>query len=214
MSKKKKIFIACIGIAVLCLAITLGYTYSKYVYTVPVKGTASVARWSFDGAISNTSEDLVTKEISLADSMNSNDSVVSKKIATGTSGSFKIIIDATGSEVGVDYDVFVADDADETEGEGKKPANLYFTCNDLLTGKGEKFYSLKEMLNSEEENKSNLSGTIAKDAASKKKVITINWEWPYESNEKGLEQGDVQDTKDSNINDYRFTLNIVGKQAK
>ena len=216
MSKKKKIIIACLGITILLLSIIFGYTYSKYVHTETVKGSASVAKWSFNGAISNTrDDDLESKEISLADSMNSNDSVKSKTIAPGTSGSFKIIIDAEGSEVGVDYDVFLADETDEENGENRKPANLYFTCDDLLTGQGEKFYSLEEMLkNNSDDSKSNLSGTIAKDAESKRKVITVNWNWPYESNENGLEKGDIQDTKDSNITNYRFTLNIVGKQAK
>ncbi|MBR1540068.1 MAG: hypothetical protein IJ629_02680 [Clostridia bacterium] len=49
-----------------------------------------------------------------------------ERIAPGTSGNFKIIIDASGSEVGVDYDV-------TSLGEGNnKPDNLYFTCSDLI----------------------------------------------------------------------------------
>ena len=213
MTKKKKVVIAFIGLTIFLLAVIFGYTYSKYVNSETVKGTATVAKWSFNGAITNSDEnDLTSKEISLADSMDSNDSVVSKKIAPGTSGSFKIIIDATGSEVDVDYDVFLADEDKEN---GKKPENLYFTCNDLVTGNGQKFYSLEEMFkNSSDEHKSNLSGTIAKDEASMKKVITVNWNWPYETTDRdgGLEKADIQDTEDSSINDYCFTLNIIGKQ--
>lgn len=212
MRKSKKVLIVFACLAVLLLSIIFGYTYSKYVYKEPVSGSASVAKWSFSGAISN-SENKTTKSISLADTMNSSDSITKGKIAPGTSGSFKIIVNAAGSEVDVDYDVLLASE------ESQKPKNLYFKCNDLVEGSGQKFYSLAEMLKvNEETQRSNMSGKITTSQNEEPKEITVEWEWPYESTDesgvKQQEQLDEQDTNDSKLGDYTFTLNIVGTQAK
>ena len=213
MSKKKKITLMVIALVAFIIATIMGFTYSKYVNSMEVSGTAKTATWSFDGAISNT-DDETTKSISLAETI-SKDSVVSDKIAPGTSGNFKIIINANGSEVDVDYDVLLKDEVNS------KPANLYFTCNDLKNSKDSegnliKYYSLADMLEVDNTtNRSNMSGRIDKDENLTAKVITVNWEWPYESVQDGKtqEELDEQDTKDSGITDYKFTLNIVGKQA-
>ena len=198
---------------VLMLAMLLGYTYAKYKNSKEVSSVAATATWSFDGSISNT-ESNQTKSISLAETVNK-DSVISGKIAPGTSGVFKIIIDANGSEVDVDYDVLLKGE------ENNKPDNLYFTCEDLANAKDNqgnliKYYSLSDMLAFDNEsNRYNMSGTIDKDVNSSPKEITVNWEWPYESTRTGytLEQLDALDTEDSGITDYTFTLSILGKQS-
>lgn len=220
MSKRKKLLIAVVSLMlVLLVAMVLGYTYAKYIGHKDVSGYATIANWSFDGAISNT-EDETTTSISLADNVTAG-KVKAGKIAPGTSGSFKIIIDATGSEVGVDYDVKLESEATE------KPRNLYFTCNDLVNatenGELKKYYSLQEMLAQVQvetengtETKYNLSGSIDKDQTGTLREITINWEWPYESTRGGytLDQLDGFDTSDSAKDDYSFTLKILGRQAE
>ena len=214
MSKKKKILFAVVALIVVLFALIVGYTYSKYTDSKEVTGSAATASWSFNGAISNTASKTTTS-ISLAETI-SKDSIVQGKIAPGTSGSFQIIINAKGSEVDVDYDVLLKG------AESKKPANLYFTCEDLVNAKDEnheliKYYSLADMLKVDNTtHKSNMSGTIDKDKNGTEKVITVNWEWPYESTKDGVSQEvlDAQDTEDSGITNYTFTLNIVGKQAR
>lgn len=202
---------------ILLLAMIVGYTYAKYINSRTVTGSSATATWSFDGAISNT-DSQVTKSISLAETV-SKDSIASGKIAPGTSGNFKIIINASGSEVDVDYDVLLKQEANH------KPANLYFTCSDLVdstdeNGNLKKYYSLSDMLGlvqvDQNTSKYNMSGKITKDNNGTPKEITVNWEWPYESTRDGLtlEELDEQDTNDSGINDYTFTLNILGKQSR
>ena len=210
---KKKVILLVIALVAFLMATVLGFTYSKYINSQDVIGQASTAVWNFDGAISNTGDN-TTKSISLAQTV-SKDSIVSDRIAPGTSGNFKIIINASGSEVDVDYDVLLKNE------ESNKPANLYFTCEDLVNSKDEdgnliKYYSLTDMLKVDNQtNRSNMSGSIDKDENKTPKEININWEWPYESTQDGKtqEELDVQDTNDSGIIDYNFTLNIIGKQA-
>ena len=218
MSKRKKLLVVVVSLMlILLVAMLLGYTYAKYVSSKTVSGSASTAIWRFNGAISNTNS-TETTSISLAETVDS-DSVVSGKIAPGTSGSFKIIIDASGSEVDVDYDVLLKEE------ENNKPDNLYFTCSDLVNSRVDKndsnselikYYSLEEMLAYDSQaEKYNMSGTIDKDANSTVREITVNWNWPYESTRDGYTQEDLDqlDTDDSGINDYTFTLSILGKQA-
>ena len=143
------------------------------------------------------------------------DSVISGKIAPGTSGTFKIIIDANGSEVDVDYDVLLKGE------ENNKPDNLYFTCEDLINARDAennliKYYSLEDMLAIDSQSSEyNMSGTIDKDSNTTPKEIVVNWVWPYESERDGytLEQLDALDTEDSGITDYTFTLSILGTQS-
>ena len=214
MSRRKKLLIIVLSLMLVFLvAMILGYTYAKYINSREVSSTAGTATWSFDGSISNT-ENNQTKSISLAQTVNK-DSVVSGKIAPGTSGTFKIIIDANGSEVDVDYDVLLKGE------ESNKPDNLYFTCEDLVNARDSennliKYYSLEDMLAFDSQsNEYNMSGTIDKDSNSTPKEITVDWVWPYESTRDGytLEQLDALDTEDSGITDYTFTLSILGKQS-
>ena len=193
------------------LTIILGYTYSKYATSKEVTSSTATATWNFDGSISNTDSE-VTKSISLGNTLKDG-SYVTEKIAPGTSGSFRIIINARGSEVNIDYDVLLKEE------ENNKPKNLYFTCEDLVNAKDEnneliKYYSLSDMLKVDSQtNRSNLSGTITRENNLNAKVITVNWEWPYETITDNVIQ-DEQDTNDSGIQNYNFKLSIVGKQSE
>lgn len=215
MSKKKKVTLIVVTIIAFIVAIILGFTYSKYVSSANVSATASSAVWSFDGAISkdgNTKE----KSISLNQTI-TEDLAGSGKLAPGTKGEFNIIVDATGSEVDVDYDVLL-NNTEDGQPEESKPNNLYFTCADLeAEGTAEtdykKYYSLEEMLATNADGTSKLNGTVAKNS---QEVITIKWVWPYESTRTDLPKSDLDalDTEDSGITDYSFKLNIVGRQAQ
>lgn len=212
MSKRKKLFFAvAVLMLVLLAAMILGYTYAKYINSREVSSTAQVASWSFNGAITDTDNiQATTTSISLG----GGDSGL-PKLAPGSSGTFKILVNANGSEVDVDYDVLLKDS------ENNKPENLFFTCSDLVdatddNGELIKYYSLADMLAVDSQTgRSNLSGRISKNSNSNPKVITVNWEWPYESTRAGFSQDalDEQDTTDSAIDNYSFTLKIVGKQA-
>lgn len=198
MTKKQRALRVCLVVALVLLIFLVGYTFAKYYSEIKGGGKGSIAKWSF---VANNSKDTI-QTISLVDSANEV-SLVEGKIAPGTKGSFDIVIDATGSEVGVDYKVNVAE-------ETNLPTNLLY--NVTMDGETSQTYSsLKELAQDElEGNLDTINGEFTK-------TITVNWEWPYETlNGDSVAEGDVADlvdgTKD-NLN-YEFVLQIIGTQAK
>ena len=198
MTKKQRALRVCLVVALVLLIFLVGYTFAKYYSEIKGGGRGSIAKWSF---VANNSKDTI-QTISLVDSANEV-SLVEGKIAPGTKGSFDIVIDATGSEVGVDYKVNVAE-------ETNLPTNLLY--NVTMDGEtSETYSSLKELAQEElEGNLDTINGEFTK-------TITVNWEWPYEtSNGDSVTEGDAADlvdgTKD-NLN-YEFVLQIIGTQAK
>ena len=59
MNKRKKLLLAIIACVIILFSILIGYTYSKYVKSVPVAGGGVIAKWSFDGFLTNTSSILL-----------------------------------------------------------------------------------------------------------------------------------------------------------
>lgn len=198
MTKKKRALRICLIIALVLLIFLVGYTFAKYYSEIKGGGTGSIAKWSF---VANNSKDTI-QTISLVDSANQV-SLVEGKIAPGTKGSFDIVIDATGSEVGVDYKVNVAE-------ETNLPTNLLYKVT--VDGETSDTYnSLTELAEDK------LSGNLNTVNGEFTKTITVEWEWPYETiNENGVSDGDAADiidgTKD-NLN-YEFVLQIIGTQSK
>ena len=196
MTEKKRALRVCLIIALILLIFLVGYTFAKYYSEIKGGGNGIIAKWSF---VANNSKDTI-QTISLVDSANKV-SLVELKIAPGTKGSF--VIDATGSEVGVDYEVNVAE-------ETNLPTNLLYKVT--VDGEtSESYTSLTELAEDK------LMGNLDTVNGEYTKTITIEWEWPYETiNENGVSDGDAADlvdgTKD-NLN-YEFVLQIIGTQAK
>ena len=191
MSKKKKVLIVLTILAVILLAFLGGQAYAKYVSEVRGEGVAEVATWNFK--VNGQSEQV--EEIKLASTCN-NETLVNNKIAPGTSGSFDIIVDATGSEVGINYNITFTE-------EENKPQNLKFTYEDVE-------------YNSIEELESDLSGTIDANEEDKTKTLNIKWEWPYETGEspEEIEGNDLVDTQDAKkISNYTFNVVVTGTQV-
>lgn len=192
MTKKKKaIVIACV-----CLAIVLsfigGQTFSKYASAVKGEGVAEIATWSFK--VNGQSEQV--QKINLISTAN-NETLLDNKIAPGTSGSFNITVDGTGSEVGIDYKIKFSD-------ESNKPANLKFTYLD------KEYNSITELQES-------LSGTINANDESKSKTLTIDWQWNYETgtNETEINNNDKIDTQNAkDIANYTFNVTVSGTQVE
>ena len=191
MKKNKKVLI----IALVLLAITLsfigGRTFSKYIAEVNGGGTADIANWVFKV---NGQEDSV-QNVNLLSTYN-NETLVNNKVAPGTSGSFNIVIDATGSEVGVDYNVTFLN-------ESEKPQNLVFMYDDT------KYSTIQDL-------EQDLSGTINANEENKTRTITIDWEWQYETgnNENEIAQNDEIDTQNAKqIENYNFDIRVTGTQV-
>ena len=126
MSKKKKAVIALCILVVMLIAFIGGQAYAKYISQVRGNGIAEIATWSYK--VNGEKEQV--QEIRLASTCN-NQTLVNNKIAPGTSGSFNIKIDATGSDVGINYNITFAQ-------EENKPQNLKFVYG------GIEYSSIKE----------------------------------------------------------------------
>ena len=191
MKKNKKILFVILILLAIILSFIGGKTFSKYMSQVQGSGTAEIANWVFKV---NGTEDLV-QSVDLLSTYN-NETLVDNKVAPGTSGGFDIIIDATGSEVGVDYKV-------EFINESEKPQNLIFIYDN------NKYKTIQEL-------QENLVGTINADDENKTRTITINWEWQYETgeNETEINQNDLIDTQNAKeFEDYTFDINVIGTQV-
>lgn len=200
-NSKKKICIMAVLLVIL-IAIISGYTYSKYAQSYQTTISTAVARWSFTGEVINNGKSSLTETISLADTINS-ESVASGKIAPGTNGEFDIVIDATGSEVDLEYDVELLEETD-------KPQNLYFTYE------GENYDSLSDLISAlNSDSQKIFSGEILESDSNKTVTYHISWNWPYETKDN---EGNLLDEIDlidgQNISDYVFSVKITGTQIK
>lgn len=188
--KKKAVIIIAILVAII-LSFVGGQTYSKYVTEVRGDGTAQIATWDFK--VNGQKEEVQT--ISLGSTYDSS-TLVNGKIAPGTEGNFQIKVDATGSDVGIDYKIKFSD-------ETTKPTNL-------------KFYYQEVEYNSILELGEALSGTINADDENKSKTFDIKWKWNYEtgSNPTEIASNDKIDTQNAQeITNYEFDVIVSGTQV-
>lgn len=185
------LILAIVGISVLG-----GLAYSKYVTQISGDEFLSIAKWSFlvNGKDGSKGENLGT--LNLGAKTYTAETLKAERIAPGTSGTFDIEIDATGTEIGVNYKV-------EAKDVLNKPTNLYFTINDT------KYSTVEDMVAS-------ITGTINADEVNKTRTITVNWYWDYETGntQEEIETHDLEDTTDGKVaQDFQFTIVITGTQV-
>ena len=192
MSKKKKAVITLCILVVMLVAFIGGQAYAKYISQVRGNGIAEIATWSFK--VNGEKEQV--QEIRLASTCN-NQTLVNNKIAPGTSGSFNIKIDATGSDVGINYNITFAQ-------EENKPQNLKFVYG------GIEYSSIKEL-------EGKLSGMIEPNERDKTRTINVRWQWDYETGRdpSQINENDIVDTKDAtNVANYTFQVIVTGTQIQ
>ena len=192
MSKKKKVIIVSSILIIMLLAFIGGQAYAKYISQVRGNGIAEIATWSFK--VNGQKEQV--QEIKLVSTYNS-ETLVNNKIAPGTSGSFNIIVDATGSEVGIKYNIKFAE-------ESNKQQNLKFVYG------GKEYDSIKQLGDE-------LSGTIAANEEDKTRTINVQWKWNYEtgSSAEQINANDIIDTNDAiSIANYTFQVIVTGTQVE
>lgn len=190
MTKNKVIVILAI-LTALIVSFIGGQSYSKYISQVKGEGTAEVATWSFK--VNGTDEQIQT--INLASTVN-NETLIDNKIAPGTNGSFNIVVDCSGSDVGINYDI-------KFTNETNKPENLKFTYENV------QYNSITELQNA-------LTGTINSNDENKVKTLNIKWNWNYEtgSTETEILNNDKVDTQNGKtIQNYTFNVNVSGTQV-
>ena len=160
---------------------------------------AVVAKWAFDAKNSNQTIATQNFVIDLGDTTNRSayptTDIKEGVIAPGTTGSFDIVLDGTGSEVGIDYTVKFAAKAGTT-----LPDDMVFSFKPITeSNKGVKLASLADE-----------TGTIDYTATVKgmEKTITVYWSWAF----------DADDTATVNDNTYRgvtwlMDITVTGKQT-
>ena len=191
LTNKKKILIILAIVSAIVVSFIGGQSYAKYVSEVKGHGVAEVASWSFK--VNGQEEQ--TQTIQLASTYD-NKTLVNNKIAPGTKGSFNIVVDANGSDVGINYSVKIVN-------EQNKPNNLKFIYENV------EYNTITELENV-------LSGTINADDENKERTLTINWVWNYEtgSNATQIAENDAIDTNDGKtITNYSFDVIVSGVQV-
>lgn len=180
---KKKVIVGATLTVVGVSAILLGSTHSKYTNKISGNGETEIAKWYF--SVNTATETMET--IKLADTYDQS-TLINGKIAPGTSGSFDLVIDASDTEVGVKYQV-------DFQNETNKPTNLKFTY-------GNKTFSNIEGY------EEYFTDTIDANDSNKIRTLTVNWEWPYESDD------DETDTNEGlQALDYEFDIVVTGTQV-
>lgn len=188
--KTKKLMILLCVLLLLIGVGTGGYTYAKYRTAEKGGGQADIAKWSFKVG----TEDEQIQNIKLVNTVDK-DTLVNGKIAPGTSGEFFINLDATGSEVGVDYEV-------KFTNEQNKPSNIIFTYS------GQQYHSLSEI--------TAIKGKIGLDDTTKTRRIQIVWTWEYETGTgEEMNENDILDTQEgiADLN-YTFDVSVIGTQSR
>lgn len=191
MSKSKKIVLIIFAIIAIILSFVGGHAYAKYMSRVTGHGTADIASWSFK--VNEKEEQMQT--ISLKSTIN-NSTLLNNKIAPGTEGEFQIKLDATNSEVGVNYAI-------KFENETQKPTNLKFTYE------GKTYSSLADLQKA-------LTGIINANEQNKTKTLTIGWNWKYQTGNttEEISASDIIDTRDGKtIDNYSFDIIVSGTQV-
>ena len=100
MTNKKKIVLIVAILSMIVVSFMGGQSFSKYVSQVKGYGQFDIAKWSF--LVNGQESSMNTIDLS---STCNNETLIDNKIAPGTEGNFNIEIDATGSEVGIQYQV-------------------------------------------------------------------------------------------------------------
>lgn len=191
MPKKKKVLIIMSIVLVILMSFIGGRAYSKYVARVRGQGIAEIATWNFK--VNGQEEQVQTIKLQ---SIYNNEKIINNKIAPGTKGKFDIVVDATGSNVAIDYNI---DFTNETN----KPTNLKFIYKNI------KYNSITEL-------KKVMSGRINANDEEKKKIFQIEWIWEYETGttKQEISINDKIDTQNSkDFSNYTFDVIVSGTQV-
>ena len=164
------------------------YAYAKYKTTLTGKGTATGAKWSFK--VNGQTQTI--PDIDLATKMKKVNNVAENKLAPGTEGSFELNLDATGSEVAIDYNIKLI----VTE----KPTNLRFYTDSSYT---------KEITSTD--GVMNVSGVMSLEEIKTIQTKTIYWKWAYQTGTAAndIVANDKIDTADSKKS-VTMTITVTG----
>lgn len=191
MKNRKRVIGVLVCIALISSMFLAGYSFARYYKSIKIDTIhTSIARWNF-----NSKNTLANINLS------------NEKIAPGSNGQFEIEVDATDSEVPVEYEIKV-------ENETNIPRNMTF----YVETKDE----LGNCLKTEEKNSfaeiaiKELKGIIPVETNNQKRILVVHWNWPFnEEDESSIDSQDATlqiDNEGSSL-ECGFDIQIVGKQA-
>ena len=184
---KKSLLVVALLLLVGVTSAYVAYSYAKYTSKIEGnQGTVQVAKWAF--ASDNTANSNLT--INIATTAHAS-TLVSGKIAPGTTGSFAIHLSNENTEVGVDFTVALKSVAN-------KPTNL-------------KFYKDNTYTTELTPGTSTITGQlIANDSTGID--VPVYWRWEYETN--AIATNDPIDTEDGEAaNSLTIGVDITGTQV-
>ena len=181
-TNKSAVLLLVLLVLVAVTAMYVASTYAKYVGEVDGEGTATVAKWSFK----DDNED-VDFEVDLTKTYDAS-TLVAKKIAPGTEGSFNIVLNNENTETGVEYTVTLKNIAN---------APTYL-----------KFYSDSAHTEELTVGGDGVTGHMDPNDATGVSV-PIYWEWPYESNDDATDTSEGEAAKTMTV-----TVNVAGVQSE
>lgn len=194
MKKHKNVVKVLLIVALITLVSVGGYTFARYYQSLNLGGgQATIARWSFGSK--NVSQNIVLSE---------------EKIAPGSNGTFEIEVDATNSEVPVDYEVLVSN-------EKNIPRNMEFFA-EIQNEDGSVITTTENFKSFTELAASQLKGNIPVVENNQIRKIVVHWNWEF--NEEDTTSIDAEDgtlTYDENNEsslECGFDIQIIGRQAK
>ncbi len=190
MKNKKKV-VGLLAVTILLVTIfAAGYTFARYYKKMDAKAGATIARWSFG----SKNEDKVVK-------------LSEEKIAPGSNGTFEIEVDATNSEVGVDYEIVVSKSQNI-------PRNMVFSAK-TYDGNGNELSSTSQY-STFAELATHLNGNIAT-SGNQKRNIVVSWDWPFnENDETDIDNQDGTYSVENGISSLEslFEIEIIGRQSR
>lgn len=171
MKKKKLLAI----LVVLLLIVGAGvFTYARYTTTYEGTGEVGVAKW----AVTIDGGNVQTKTFNLNLSLSENSNVVNGKIAPGRSATASLVLDLTGTEVAVDYEI----DLGEVTGLPDGMAITGVTADGTALTKVDTKYTGLIALNSDKTALDDVQKTIA---------ITLEWENDESNNANDTTTGET-----------------------
>ena len=199
--KTKKIWLYFIEIILILLIILASIfavqAWARYVTTKDGNATAQVAKWNFQ--VKNANGQTVTEgpiDFPITRTDGKYDVVQEGKLAPGTWGEFQIIVDTTGTEVSLVYDIEV--------GLQNCPKNLKFYKDSAHTQSMSKVGDVLQIHRYLQAQ--NASGVFTE---------TVYWNWEFESGDDPaeIERNDLQDSLDMELDTLRMSIAVTGVQV-
>ena len=192
----KKVMIGILLVSIILFTFFGRTTLAKYLSSNSKSASMQVARWNITNSFLVNGNAVTTTPINLATTYDAK-TLTSGKIAPGTSGTFGITINGTGTETGIDYKITFTNISDLVI------ENLTYTYKNKI------YHNLASLQNE-------LKGTIAANAQTKTVTFEIGWSWPYETldSNKSSKAGDAKDLEvGESASTLSFDVNIICTQV-